>query len=87
VNWKKKLTLWFLLITIPAFYISAQTTTTTPSNSFITEDMPQWAKDLRRGEIVAFGSIPFTMFIATFAMDMYRWNNANGMEFTTEGRK
>jgi hypothetical protein len=88
MNPGKKLTVLLLLITVPAFYITAQSTATPPpSNSFVTPDMPQWAKDLRRWEIVAFGSVPFTMFFTTFAMDMYRWNNENGMEFTTEGRR
>jgi hypothetical protein len=27
------------------------------------------------------------MLTATFAMDMYRWNNANGMDFSSEGRR
>jgi hypothetical protein len=82
MNSGKKITVLFLLLTVPAFFITAQSSTTPPSNSFITPDMPQWAKDLRRWEIVAFGSIPFTMFVTTFAMDMYRWNNANGMDFS-----
>jgi hypothetical protein len=82
----KKLTLLLLLITVPVFYITAQSTVN-PSTSFVTPDMPQWVKDLRRWEIVAFGSIPFSIFFATFAMDMYRWNNANGMKFTPEGRR
>jgi hypothetical protein len=82
----QKLTLSLLLITVPAFYITAQTTTDTAS-TFDTDGMPQWAKDLRRGEIVAFGSIPFTIFFASFAMDMYRWKNANGFSFTAEGRR
>jgi hypothetical protein len=33
---------------------------------------PLWAKDLRRAEIVAFGSFPFTFFFATTIMDTYR---------------
>ena len=33
---------------------------------------PQWVLDLRRAEIVAFGSFPFTMFFATFGVDTYR---------------
>ncbi|MDR1900854.1 MAG: hypothetical protein LBQ88_01035 [Treponema sp.] len=33
---------------------------------------PQWARDLRRAEIVAFGTFPFTLFLATFSMDIYR---------------
>jgi hypothetical protein len=36
-------------------------------------EFPLWARDLRRAEIVAFGSIPFTMFFSIFAMDSYRW--------------
>jgi hypothetical protein len=33
---------------------------------------PLWLKDLRRAEIVAFGSFPLTMFWTTFFMDLYR---------------
>jgi hypothetical protein len=36
-------------------------------------DFPLWAKDLRRGEIIAFGSFPFTMFTSTFAVDTVRY--------------
>jgi hypothetical protein len=38
----------------------------------IAEGKPQWVKDLRRGEIVAFGSFPFTVFFARTFMDLYR---------------
>ena len=34
---------------------------------------PQWVKDLRRAEIVAFGSLPLTIFWTTFVIDMYRY--------------
>jgi hypothetical protein len=37
-----------------------------------TEGPPQWAKDLRRGEIIAFGSFPFTFFFTKTFMDLYR---------------
>ncbi|MDR2551605.1 MAG: hypothetical protein LBD31_00340 [Treponema sp.] len=33
---------------------------------------PRWVKDLRRGEIVAFGSLPITMFFTALFMDLYR---------------
>jgi hypothetical protein len=36
---------------------------------------PLWAKDLRRGEIVAFGSFPFAYFFASFGFDTYRFFN------------
>jgi hypothetical protein len=43
-----------------------------PSVQFDTTDFPLWAKDLRRAEIVAFGSFPFMMFFAGIGMDLYR---------------
>ena len=51
----------------------------TESNQFDTSDFPQWAKDLRRAEIIAFGSFPFTYFFSNFAYDTYRWSN-NGWD-------
>jgi hypothetical protein len=56
----------FLGILLP---VHAQTTTT---GAFDTDGFPQWVKDLRRGEIVAFGSFPFTMFFSLTAVDLYR---------------
>jgi hypothetical protein len=44
----------------------------------VTSDFPLWIRDLRRAEIVAFGSFPFTMFTATFVMDTYRWAAQGG---------
>jgi len=80
--------LLLLLTVLPIINIPAQTTQTNVIPSILeSKELPQWVKDLRRWEIVAFGSIPFTMFTATFAMDMYRWNNANGLSFTDEGRR
>ncbi|MDR2143560.1 MAG: hypothetical protein LBP29_04230 [Treponema sp.] len=45
-----------------------------------TSSLPRWLKDLRRAEIVAFGSFPLTIFWTTFFMDVYRtashgWDN------------
>jgi hypothetical protein len=79
-----------LVLMVPAHHARAQTssagTTVTPK-VFDTTGFPQWAKDLRRWEIVAFGSFPFTMFASTFAMDTRRWIDANGMDFTEDGRR
>ena len=85
MNTGKKITLLLLLAMVPALLVPAQTNTI-PS-IFESPNVPQWVKDIRRWEIVAFGSIPFTILTATFAMDMYRWQNANGMDFSDEGRK
>jgi hypothetical protein len=86
------MTLFFLLLAIPVFLAPAQTssTTNTPPTTgsyFDLSGAPQWVRDLRRWEIVAFGTIPFAMFTATFGMDMYRWNKANGMDFSDAGRR
>ena len=84
---RKRTALFLLLLVLPIFFAPAQTSTTTTTLPFVPENAPQWVKDLRRWEIVAFGSIPFTMFTATFAMDAYRWSQANGMNFSDEGRR
>jgi len=76
------------MMAVSVFHIPAQTNNTDSSpGAFDTTGFPQWAKDLRRWEIVAFGSIPFTMLFTTAGMDMYRWNNANGMDMSEEGRR
>lgn len=40
--------------------------------------VPLWLKDLRRAEIVALGSFPFTMMLAALGMDTYRFISHNG---------
>ncbi|MDR2618574.1 MAG: hypothetical protein LBC62_06860 [Treponema sp.] len=51
---------------------SSPATIPSASAAFDMTGFPQWAKDLRRGEIVAFGSFPFAFFFTNFAYDMYR---------------
>jgi hypothetical protein len=87
LNVGKKTAVLFLLLAIPVLYAPAQTTGTDAPNVFDTTGFPQWVKDLRRWEIVAFGSVPFTMFSTVFAMDMYKWQNTNGLDFSEEGRR
>ena len=36
---------------------------------------PQWARDLRRAEIIAFGAFPFMMFFSILSIDTYRAAN------------
>jgi hypothetical protein len=43
----------------------------------ITAGKPQWVKDLRRAEIVAFGSFPFTLFFSKTFIDLYRTASHN----------
>ena len=87
MNRRKGTAIFLLLLAVPIFLSPAQTNPSTTAPIFIPESAPQWVKDLRRWEIIAFGSFPFTMFTATFAMDTYRWIRANGMDFSDAGRR
>ncbi|MCL2174736.1 MAG: hypothetical protein FWB73_01705 [Treponema sp.] len=71
-----------LALPMPQLYSQSQTTNEEEEIKF-----PQWAKDLRRWDIITFGVFPFSMFFTTFITDMVRWNNANGMNFSEEGRR
>jgi len=82
----------FLLISLfstSVFQVHAQSLSATePTQTvFDMSGFPQWAKDLRRWEIITFGTFPFSMFVVTFFTDMVRWGSANGMDFSTEGRR
>jgi hypothetical protein len=62
-----------LILLLPV-QLAAQSTTTTTTTTYDTSKFPQWAKDMRRWDIIAFGSFPFAMFTSTFLMDTYRWS-------------
>jgi len=78
----------FSMILIPHSRAEAQNIHDSETTAvFDTKGFPQWAKDFRRWDIIAFGTFPFSMFFVSFLYDLYRWNNANGMEFSAEGRR
>jgi hypothetical protein len=70
-----------LAVSCAGLPLSAQSTgssTQTISSNILPDtqsssEFPLWARDLRRGEVVAFGVFPFTIFISTFAMDSLRY--------------
>jgi hypothetical protein len=66
-----------LLCYVSSFGLQAQSTSTAGSTEFDMTGFPLWAKDLRRGEIVAFGSFPFAFFFANFGFDTYRFFTHN----------
>ncbi|MDR0410822.1 MAG: hypothetical protein LBH75_02470 [Treponema sp.] len=37
-------------------------------------EFPQWARDLRRFDVITIGAFPFAFFTATFFTDMMRWS-------------
>jgi hypothetical protein len=70
---KNQAAAFFLCLGIIAFPLQGQSPVPDAAASDIdTPEFPQWGKDLRRAEIIAFGTFPFTMFSATFAMDTWR---------------
>ncbi|MCL1991440.1 MAG: hypothetical protein FWG66_00635 [Spirochaetes bacterium] len=48
---------------------------------------PQWARDFRRWNIVAFGTFPFSLLVSTIAMDTYRWSVHGNMGFDAYSRQ
>jgi len=80
---KKTRVLFAVLLVVSFAGLPAQTTTTSDSEMTSTHfdmtDFPLWARDLRRAEIIAFGSFPFAYFFSNFAFDTYRWSQ-NGWD-------
>jgi hypothetical protein len=54
------------------FPLEAQTTAAGTETDDQEIKYPQWSRDLRRAEIIAFGTIPFSWLIATVAVDLSR---------------
>jgi len=72
---------------MPVFKASAQANAPIALFTFDLTNFPQWAKDMRRWEIIAFGAFPFAMFFSTFAMDTYRWNAETNMDWGSDARR
>ena len=53
-----------------------------PAEPYEEEEFPQWALDLRRAEIVAFGVYPIAYLFTTLAYDLFRF----GRESVAAGR-
>ncbi|WP_461256383.1 hypothetical protein [Treponema sp. R80B11-R83G3] len=76
----------FSLLFGSVYQAQAQSLSTTkPTES--TLNLPQWVKDLRRWDIITFGVFPFSMFFVTTVIDIIRWNDANNLDFSEEGRR
>jgi hypothetical protein len=66
----------FLLLLCFVYSVSLPAQTTQPmetSSQFDMTGFPLWAKDLRRAEIIAFGSFPFAYFFANFIHNSFRF--------------
>ncbi|MDR2392581.1 MAG: hypothetical protein LBD93_00245 [Treponema sp.] len=63
---------WCGCILLPVHAQTSTSTTEQGTGAFDTSTFPQWVKDLRRGEIIAFGAFPFTMLFTLTMVDLYR---------------
>ena len=65
----------FTLFFTSVYQVSAQSLSATQSTEVTFENggLPQWAKDLRRWDIITFGVFPFSLFVVTFVTDTIRW--------------
>lgn len=54
-----------LLSAIPLFSEQEDSAETLKPVPYEAEEFPPWLRDLRRGEIIFFGSLPFTLLITT----------------------
>ena len=61
-----------MFLILHALPLEAQSYSDENTQGFDMTDFPQWTRDLRRGEIVAFGSFPFTLLLSRIVMDTYR---------------
>ena len=68
----------FLLCFFIFTSLYAQTGSMDTVAHFDMKEFPQWGKDLRRGEIIAFGSFPFMYWFATFGYDSFRFATHGG---------
>jgi hypothetical protein len=83
---KKLLFFFCILFVFSVFTVYSQTTesenirvttTTIEPNLKPKSEFPQWVLDLRRFDIILFGSFPFTYWFASTAMDTYRSSQHN----------
>ena len=72
----KRSAVLLLLIFVSLSGLWAQTSTAADpdmtSTQFDMTGFPLWARDLRRFEIITFGSFPFAYFFSNFGVDLYR---------------
>jgi hypothetical protein len=60
-----------LLLLLSLFSLSGETLP--DYDPYEEDEFPVWARDLRRAEIIFFGTIPFTFFVSGFSYDLYRY--------------
>lgn len=80
---KKFFAVFFALLTICACSTFADDLTISDAEPYNEKTMPQWIKDMRRGEIITLGSWPFTtlMVSLTYSFGMFAAHGWDGSYF------
>lgn len=65
---------------VPLFAQSKENTTAVPYGP---AEFPYWLKNIRRSEIITFGSLPFVTLLSSMSYDLYRYTTN---DFSTEYR-
>ncbi len=64
----------FIIIILILFTFIPLTGETLPDyEPYEDNEFPDWALDLRRGEVIFFGTIPFTFFASNLSYDLFRY--------------
>lgn len=67
----------FLVLLFSAYTAEPDTAEPVPYNP---DEFKPWQNDLRRAEIIAFGSLPFVTFMTSLGYDVYRYYSHNQRE-------
>jgi hypothetical protein len=71
----KKAAIFAISLTLAAgsFADDAAAKTSATAAPYASEEFPEWARQLRRAEIIGFGIFPFSVFFSTVGCDLYRF--------------
>jgi hypothetical protein len=73
----KRIAAVFLLFVFMLFSSYAQTSGTAKPEPYGKTEFPKWQQDLRRAEIIAFGTLPFVTFLSSVGFEIYRYRENN----------
>jgi hypothetical protein len=71
--------LFFSIFSLVILAPSFSQTITPQIEPYTKDEFPQWARDLRRTEIVTLGSLPFVTLTATLGFGIVRWANGGSV--------
>jgi hypothetical protein len=64
-------------VTLVAFIAAATWAQTDEPAPYVEEEFPRWALDLRRGEIIFFGTLPFSLLFTSLGYSLIRYGVHN----------